>query len=105
MSGAAPQNDKYFLLSYEYVPDILERRTAHRTGHLALAKEYEQRNQLLLAGAHADPVDGATFIFHAPRTAVEEFIAADPYMKAELVPKHTIREWTPVVGTALAGKL
>ena len=52
-----------------------------------------------MAGAFADPVDGAAFVFTVEdRARVEAFVAADPYVANGLVPSWRIREWTVVIG-------
>jgi uncharacterized protein YciI len=90
---------KHFLLIYDYVPDILEKRGPHRAAHLEGAKAAAARGELQLAGALADPVDGAVFLFRAESAApVEAFVAADPYVKGGLVTAWRVREWTTVVG-------
>jgi uncharacterized protein YciI len=46
-----------------------------------------------------DPVDGAVFVFRADdRSAVERFVADDPYVEAGLVTAWTIRPWNVVIG-------
>lgn len=93
----------HFLLFYDYVPDILEKRGPHRAGHLALAKEAVERGKLMLAGAFADPVDGAAFLWTVDDKApIEAFVAADPYVAAGLVTSWRIRPWTTVVGAGAA---
>ena len=50
-----------------------------REGHLKLAKEAHARGELLLAGAFADPVDGAALVFVAnDRIVAERFARDDP---------------------------
>ncbi len=88
----------HWLLFYDYVEDILERRTSHRQAHLALAGEARRAGTLLMAGALADPVDGAVFVFTTDdRSVVEEFVAHDPYVKEGLVTAWRIRPWNVVV--------
>lgn len=97
---------KHFLLFYDYVPDILDKRGPYRAGHLAAARESVACGELQLAGALAEPVDGAVFLFKAETAApVEAFVAADPYVKAGLVTAWRIREWTTVVGAGAANPL
>jgi uncharacterized protein YciI len=94
----------YYLLFYDVVPDYAERRTAFRSQHLALAQSYQSRGQLILGGALADPVDSALLLFRAEsEEIVKEFVAADPYVRNGLVLHWRIREWTVVVGSAMAG--
>jgi uncharacterized protein YciI len=89
----------HFLLFYEFVPDYLERRGQFRSEHLRLAWEFQSRGELILAGAYADPVDGAALLFKCDSSAVpERFVASDPYAIAGLVKSWRIREWTTVVG-------
>jgi uncharacterized protein YciI len=89
----------YFALFYEYVPDVLEKRTPFRAGHLALARELNAAGKLLLAGAFDPPTDGALFVFRADSAAeVEAFVAKDPYVKNGVVTRHRVRPWNVVVG-------
>jgi uncharacterized protein YciI len=88
----------HFLLFYTYV---LERRAQFRGPHLKHAWSAQQRGELVLAGALADPVDGGVLWFSAPdKAVVERFATEDPYVKSGLVTKWTVREWTTVVGDA-----
>jgi hypothetical protein len=89
----------FFALFYDYVPDILERRTPFRPAHLALATEYHEAGLILLAGAFAEPLDGALFVFRTDdRGDVERFIERDPFVQNGLVVSHRIRPWTVVIG-------
>jgi uncharacterized protein YciI len=91
----------HYLLMYETVPDYLERRAAFRAEHLALAWQAQARGELVLAGALAEPVDGAVFLFQGPSpAAAESFAAADPYVRQGLVKSWRVRAWTTVVGDA-----
>jgi hypothetical protein len=60
----------YFLLFYEVVDDYIERRRAFRVEHLGLAQEAKDRGELVLAGAYADPPDGAALVFRADDDSV-----------------------------------
>ncbi|MGA3156464.1 MAG: YciI-like protein [Steroidobacteraceae bacterium] len=89
----------HFLLFYEFVPDYLTRRTAHREKHLQLAWDSQLRGELILAGPFADPVDGAVLMFKCDsRSVPEHFAATDPYVTGGLVTRWSVREWTTVVG-------
>ena len=46
----------HYLLFYDYVPDVLERRPQFRGAHLQHARASLTRGELLLAGAFADNV-------------------------------------------------
>ncbi len=92
----------YFLLFYDYVENVVERRAPYREAHLVLVREYVARGELVLGGAFADPVDGAALVFKVEdRAKVEEFVGKDPYIVNGLVTGWRIREWSVVVGTAL----
>ncbi len=89
----------HFLLFYDYVPDVLEKRPQFRGAHLNHARAAVGRGELKLAGAFADPVDGAALFFAAPsREVVENFAKTDPYVTGGVVTRWRVREWTTVVG-------
>lgn len=92
---------KYFLLFYDYVPDVVERRAPFRDEHLRLAHEAVSRGELLLGGAYAEPVDGAVLVWRTPDAKpIESFVASDPYVRNGLVTRWRIRPWTVVIGGA-----
>jgi uncharacterized protein len=89
----------YYLLFYDVVDDYMERRHAFREEHLWLAREAKERGELVLAGAYADPPDGAALVFRADdESVVRDFVAHDPYVREGLVKGWTIRQWTVVIG-------
>ena len=89
----------YFVLIYHLANDYMERRTKFREEHLKLAKELNQKDELILAGAFSDPPDTALLIFRvADKSVIEDFIRKDPYVKNELIAKWEIRAWTVVIG-------
>lgn len=89
----------YFLLFYDLVDDYIERRAPLRDEHLALARAWQERGVLCMAGAFADPADGAALVFRADdRSVVEDFVARDPYVAHGLIRQWRIREWTVVIG-------
>ena len=93
----------HYLLLYDVVPDYVERRAVFRDEHLSLAWQAHARGELLLAGALADPVDGAVLLFSSDSPAVAEaFAAADPYVRNGLVMKWRVRAWKTVVGATAA---
>jgi uncharacterized protein len=94
---------KHFLLFYETAPDYLERRPRFRGEHLKLAWEAAERGEILVAGALADPPDGAVLMFRGDSKSVaEDFARADPYVRNGLVTRWHVREWTTVVGELAA---
>ena len=93
----------HFLLFYDYVPDVLERRGQFRGAHLDYAWAAVERGELLLGGAFADPVDGAVLMFSGDdKSVAEDFARADPYVTGGLVTRWHLREWTTVVGDLAA---
>jgi uncharacterized protein len=94
---------KHYLLIYTLAPDYLERRGALRDEHLTLAWQAHERGELVLAGALAEPVDNAVFLFRGEGAeAAEAFGRADPYVEKGLVTEWRVREWTTVVGDTAA---
>ncbi len=89
----------YYVLLYDVVADYLEKRTPFRDAHLTLARQAHERGELLLAGAFADPVDGAALVFTTEdRSVPERFAGADPYVKNGVVTAWRVRKWNVVVG-------
>ncbi len=89
----------YFALLYTVVDDYLERRGEFRAEHLGLASSARERGELVMAGAFAEPADGALLVFRADDvSAVEAFAASDPYVVNGLVKEYRIRPWTVVIG-------
>jgi uncharacterized protein len=85
-----------YVLHYQYVPDVLEKRGPYREQHLALAKE------LCLSGGPTAPLTssvpptGALFIF-SDLAAAQSFVDKDPYVDAGIVTEHRIEEWTVAI--------
>jgi uncharacterized protein YciI len=94
---------KHFLLFYRTSPDYLERRPEFRQVHLEKAWQAVERGELVLAGALADPVDGALLLFRGEsRTVAEDFAKSDPYVLNGLIESWHVREWTTVAGEGAA---
>lgn len=93
----------HYLLFYDVAHDYLERRGEFRAEHLALAWDAVAKGELILAGALAEPVDGAVLLFQGESPDVaERFAAADPYVRNGLVTSWRVRPWTTVVGEGAA---
>jgi uncharacterized protein YciI len=87
----------HYLLFYDVVDDYVAKRAAFRDQHLELARRAHERGELLMAGALANPVDGAILVFRGPSPqAAEAFAKADPYVASGLVKSWRIREWSTV---------
>ena len=89
----------HFALFYEIVDNFAEKRTPYREKHLAKVKEAHGDGRLVLAGAFAEPVDGALLVFRGQSPEVAEaFAKADPYVTSGLVTKWRVRQWATVIG-------
>jgi uncharacterized protein len=89
----------YYILFYKTAGDYMERRPSFRAEHLALAQDAFERGEIVLAGALADPPDGAVLIFKGDSPeAAENFARNDPYVKNGLIVDWHVRPWTVVIG-------
>jgi uncharacterized protein len=87
----------YWMLLYEYVPDILERRVPFRDEHLALISAWKESGRLELAGALGDPPYGGAFVFRVDDPEeVDQFSAEDPYVANGLVTARRVERWKVV---------
>ncbi|MGH9779521.1 MAG: YciI-like protein [Candidatus Acidiferrales bacterium] len=86
----------HYILFYDLVDDYVARRGPLREQHLGLVRAARERGELVLAGALANPVDGAVLVFRS-KEAAETFAQADPYIKNGLITAWRVREWTAVV--------
>ena len=89
----------YYILFYKTIDNYIEKRAPYRNEHLSLVKIAEENGNLVMAGALAEPPDGAVLIFKgdSPKIA-EEFAKNDPYVKNGLIVNWYVRPWTVVVG-------
>jgi len=93
----------HYLLMYDLAPDYLARRGEFRNAHLKLGWEAQARGELVIAGALADPADGAVLLFSGDSpAAAERFAEADPYVANGLVTRWRVRAWTTVIGEQAA---
>ncbi|HEY0062702.1 MAG TPA: YciI-like protein [Telluria sp.] len=89
----------HYLLMYDLAADYLERRGAYRDAHLALAWQAQERGEIVIAGALAEPSDMAVLLFQCDSPALPEaFAKADPYVIHGLVTGYRVRQWNTVVG-------
>ena len=89
-----------YLLRYEYIPDVLEKRGPFREGHLGLAKALAAEGKCLSGGPTGEPnmqvPTGALFVFTDLETATM-FVEKDPYVSGGIVTSHTIEEWNVLI--------
>ena len=96
----------HYLLFYEAGADYAERRKPFRDAHLAHARAAVARDELVLGGAFANPIDGAVLLFRGDSSAAaERFAKSDPYVVNGVVQHWYVREWTTVVGTDAETKI
>ncbi len=89
----------HYLLFYEVADDYLEKRAPFRAAHLEHLRKSYERGEVVLAGALAEPSDGAVLAFRGNSLeAVESFARADPYVVNGVIKSWRIRKWMTVVG-------
>jgi len=89
----------YFALLYETVDDFIARRAVYRDEHLRMAHEAQSTGELVMAGAFADPPNGALLVFQSTdATTAEAFARNDPYVKNGLVTRWKVKPWNVVIG-------
>jgi uncharacterized protein YciI len=92
----------HHLLFYDVADDYLDRRAPFRPAHLAKLRDAFERGEMVLAGALADPVDGAVLVFR-DAAAAERFAATDPYVLNGAVKSWRVRNWNTVLGDGAIG--
>ena len=83
------------LLFYDYVEDIVERRTPHRGEHLDVIRRWVDDGRVVAGGATGDPPTGALIVF-SDTGDPEAFVAIDPYVREGLVTGWRVEPWTVV---------
>ena len=92
----------HYLLFYEVVDGYVEKRAPFRELHMKHATQAFKRGELVLAGALADPADGAVLVFRGPTPQIAEaFAKADPYVINGLIKSWRVRKWMTVIGEGL----
>jgi uncharacterized protein len=87
----------HYILFYEVADDYVTRRVPLRQEHLNLIQAAYDRGELVMAGALADPPDGAVLVFRGAEPA-EAFAKSDPYVMNGLVKSWRVRKWNTVIG-------
>jgi hypothetical protein len=89
-----------YLLKYEYIPDVLEKRGPYREAHIGLAKKMIEENKCLSGGPTGEPnmevPTGALFVFTDLESA-KHYAENDPYVENGIVTNYSIQEWNVVV--------
>ena len=93
----------HYLLFYDLVDNYVSLRQPHRAAHLAHARSFAERGELVLGGALQEPVDAAVLLFQGESpAAAERFAAGDPYVRHGLVRRWRVRPWVTVAGPLAA---
>jgi uncharacterized protein len=87
---------KRFVLRYDYVADVLEKRGPYRAEHLDLAKRSCISGGPTASTADPSTPTGALFVFDTNQAATT-FKDNDPYVKAGIVTSSSIEEWTVAI--------
>ena len=100
LSQTTPLAATKYLLKYEYVPDVLEKRGPYREGHLGLANKLVEEGKCLSGGPSGEPGNevpsGALFVFTDLESA-EFYAKGDPYVQNGIVTNYSIEEWNVVI--------
>ncbi len=89
----------YYILFYKTVDNFIEKRAPYREKHMTLIKAAHARGDLVMAGALAEPADGAVLVFKGEGPFVAEgFAKNDPYVLNGLITEWRVRPWTVVIG-------
>jgi uncharacterized protein len=89
------ESGPHYILFYDYVADILERRAPHRDAHLKGIHAGKEDGRIVMAGPLGDPPHGAAIVFR-DKDAAEAFALADPYVSNGLVTDWQVDLWTLV---------
>ena len=91
-----------FAVEYVYTADTAKRDEI-RPAHRAFLAEAQSRGELLVSGPWANNT-GALLIFETEdEAALKALLEHDPFAEADLVSRVRINEFTPVLGSWLAG--
>jgi uncharacterized protein YciI len=87
-------SDQTYMLLYEYVDNMLERREPHRDSHLAHVQTERDAGHIQMGGPLGDPPNGAAIVFKGvDAAAIEAFVSDDPYNQAELITAWRVEPW------------
>lgn len=97
MRSRVKMQTMHYILFYDYVADVAEKRAPYRAAHLKMLTAAFDANEVALGGAFAEPLDGAAIVFRSAEAA-ERFAKADPYVVGGVVTNWRVRKWQTVVG-------
>jgi uncharacterized protein len=90
-------DDRTYILFYEYVDDMIDRRGPYRQDHLEHIQAHHSEGNIVMAGALGDPPHGGAIVFRGlGPEGIEVFVNDDPYFKASLVASWRAELWNVV---------
>lgn len=93
---------KLYVIQYDYIADILEKRKPHRDAHLAHIGKQVTEGNVILGGAVDHPPTGALLILrNLSSTEIEQLVKDDPYFINGLVKSYTVKPYIAVAGDPL----
>jgi len=88
----------HYILFYSTVENFTEKRKPYREEHLSMVTKAYENGTIVMAGALAEPADGAVIVFKGESVEIaENFAKNDPYVKNGLITTWTVRQWNVVV--------
>lgn len=86
-------------MTYQYVPDMVERRAPFREAHRARLRQANADGFLVVGGSYDRPADGALLIVRA-RDQAEAYAwaAQDPYHQGGLIVSVSVRDFNLAFG-------
>jgi uncharacterized protein YciI len=102
LSSTASVKPKLYVLQYDYVADVFEKRKPYRQAHFAMVRKEIEKGNVILAGAVDNPPTGGLFIFrNLSPNDIENLAQRDPYVVNGVVKKYTIKPYMAVLGDNL----
>jgi uncharacterized protein YciI len=93
---------KLYIVQYDYVENVMEKRAPFREAHLAHLGKQVERGNMILGGTVNQPPTGALLIFRNLKIDdIEQVIHEDPYVINGIVTKYTINPYIAVAGDPL----
>jgi uncharacterized protein YciI len=88
-------NGPQYILFYDFVENIVERRVPHREAHMQEIRAAKDDGRIVMSGPLGDPPHGAAIVFK-DRAAAEAFPQSDPYVANGLVTDWHVDLWAVV---------
>ena len=108
--GGKADREKFFLLRYNFVPSILEKRGPFRQEHLEYAQSFVDNGVMIAGGAHRgvsgmgkeeEPTGGLLLFKANDVSLVSDFANGDPYVINHLVSSWDVQEWVIAVSSKI----